>query len=186
MLIACAYFMVVTPFRFAGFLYGRPTVLILLNMLDALAALVMALDLMMDFIQTKLRVRRIVNVDSSSASTSWSNSIRRVIFRQRLSIVKKLEWYRMDRWVPWPTLDLKVLISFPLQWVFVRSSICAKVGLHWTELFGLLRVLTAARVLHFMQCAENNALLRQKLNADRQLQLRVAKLLFRLAFIIHL
>ena len=91
----------------------------------------------------------------------------------------------MDRWVPWPSLDLKVLLSFPLQWMYATTSICQQYGLHWTQLFGIMRVLTVTRVLHFMQCAENNAMLEQKLDTDRQIQLKIAKLLLRLAFITH-
>jgi hypothetical protein len=107
------------------------------------------------------------------------------VSKRRKSMFKTLRRYRMDRWVPWPSLDIKVLVSFSLQRLFVHSSLCARLGLHWTQLFGLLRISCASRVLHFIQCAENNSLLRQKLDADRQLTLRVVKLLIQLAFITH-
>lgn len=176
MLVACAYFMLVTPFRFAGFLYGRPNMVTLLNILDASAALVLAIDLAVYFIQTKLGARR--NVFVEEGKTSFGRSM-------RLFFVKMTHSFRMDRWVPWPSTDIKVLLSFLLQWMFVRGSICSQVGLHWSQLLGLIRLVTAARVNHFLQCAENNALLEQKLDADRQLHLNIAKLFFRLAFITH-
>ena len=98
---------------------------------------------------------------------------------------KTLTKYQMDRWVPWPSLDTKVLLSFVLQGLFVQSSLCTRLGLHWTQLFGLMRVSCASRVLHFVSCAENNSLLRQKLDSERQLTLRIGKLLVQLAFITH-
>ena len=94
-------------------------------------------------------------------------------------------WIAHNR-VPWPSLDAKVLLSFFLQGCFVRCSLCAQIGLHWTQLFGLLRISCISRVLHFVQCAENNALLGQKLDADRRLVLRTAKLLVSFAFIMHI
>ncbi|KAG7366064.1 ion transport protein [Nitzschia inconspicua] len=96
-----------------------------------------------------------------------------------------LRLYRMDRWVPWPSLDIKVLVSFVLQGMVVQSPLCTRLGLHWTQMFGLLRVSCASRVLHFIQCAENNFLLRQKMDAERQLFLRIVKLLIQFAFIAH-
>ncbi len=184
MLVACVYFMFMTPFRLAGFLYGRPRMMTLLNILDGIAALVLAIDLTIDIVQSRLRGRR---SEVPGGESRPSQDQRGILFGKylRLSVVKMLHLYRMDRWVPWPSMDVKVLLSFPLQWMFVRGSICSQVGLHWTQLFGLLRLVTAFRVNHFLQCAENNALLEQRLDPDRQLYLNMAKLLFRLAFITH-
>lgn len=193
-LSACTYFMVVTPFRFAGFLYGRPRMVILLNALDGLGALVLLMDLLVYLIQSKLSVRRVIVEDEIPTgdrrmlfqkTKSFHKSTRNIILNRRNSLVKKLQSFRLNRWVPWPSMDIKVLLSFPLQYMIVRGSICSQVGLHWTQLIGLIRVVTALRVNHFLQCAENNAILEQKLDADRQLQLNMAKLLFRLAFITH-
>jgi len=175
LMMACAYFALVTPFRFAGFLYGNEDAVILLNVLDGIGALILALDLAIDLMFSQLRINRF----------GKSSPVFRALNQQRRSLVRWLQAHNMDRWVPWPSMDLKVLLSFPLQWLFVRTSICAQLGLHWTQLFGLIRTLTVVRVLHFMQCAENNAMLEQKLDADRQMELRVTKLLLRLGFIIH-
>lgn len=201
MLAACTYFTLVTPFRFAGFYIGHPLVICLLDVLDFTAAFVMFLDLMIDTVQTKFRVSRNRFIDAATDSEGEvsgkakptrlpreSPLLRfagKFISRNRKSIVKTLTLYKMDRWVPWPSLDLRVLLSFVLQGLFVQSSLCTRLGLHWTQLFGLLRISCASRVLHFIQCAENNCLLRQKLDADRQLILRIVKLVIQLAFITH-
>lgn len=83
----------------------------------------------------------------------------------------------------WPRNDLKVLLSFPLQYVYRFPP---GIGLHWTHLLSLVRVTTAARVMLFLQCAENKALFEQNLDENRQMRMRIAKLLFKLFFIIHL
>ena len=183
-LVACTYFMFVTPFRFAGFLYGRARMVMLFNILDGMAALVLAIDLAIDFVQSRIRERR---PESPGGQDKRSQGERGILFGKsmRQSIVKMLHKNQMDRWVPWPSMDVKVLLSFPLQLMFVRCSVCDQVGLHWTQLLGLLRLITVFRVNHFLQCAENNALLNQKLDPDRQLHLNLGKLLFRLAFITH-
>ena len=227
MLVACTYFMIVTPFRFAGFLYGHDNMVVLLNILDSLAAFVMAIDMVVNVVQTKLRVGHITNIldrekelesqslqekfrqDFPNETTIPSDAIlerfyqsdttlkrrRRKSFKQKLLfyyyrkrvvLYRKLQALKMDRWVPWPALDARVLISFALQWMYIPTSICAQIGLHWTQLFGLIRVLCATRVWHFMQCAENNALIEQRLDGARQVQIRVIRLLLVLAFIIHI
>lgn len=157
---------------------------------------------MIDTVQTKFRVSRntFINAESDSedervgkrrskAAVTRQNKLERLIGdfvpQSRKSIFKMLRRLRMDLWVPWPALDIRVLASFVLQGLFVQRSLCTRLGLHWTQLFGLLRVSCASRVLHFIQCAENNSLLRQKLDADRQLTLRVVKLVIQLAFITH-
>jgi hypothetical protein len=212
-LLSCTYFTLVTPFRFGGFYIGHPKVIVTLDVLDFCAAMVMFLDLTIDIIQTKFRVskKKFINyTDTSddeneaggarkkttsqgrrsvslmlSIQSSWDHVSHRFITRNRKSVLKLLARYRMDRWVPWPALDIRVLASFVLQGIYVHSSLCSRLGLHWTQLFGLLRVSSASRALHFIQCAENNSLLGQTLDADRQLQIRIIKLLIRLAFITH-
>lgn len=223
MLLSCSYFMLVTPFRFAGFLYGHANMVILLDTLDALAASTMAIDMVINFIQTKLRIgnitqileaeenmeldmlrrrfrREFPNDDLPSVAVlkqfykanrpglfkSFRKSVLMFYYRRRVAIYGALQSLRMDRWVPWPALDARVLISFPLQWMYMPTSICAQVGLHWTQLFGMIRFLTVTRVWHAMLCAENNALIEQQLDANRQVQIRVTKLLLALALIIHI
>ena len=56
MLTACIYFTLVTPVRFAGFYIGRRYVIIALDILDTVAAAVMAFDLLIDLIQSKFRL----------------------------------------------------------------------------------------------------------------------------------
>ncbi|KAG7351957.1 hypothetical protein IV203_008005 [Nitzschia inconspicua] len=203
MMVACTYFTLVTPFRFAGFNNGLPRIILILDILDFAASMVMLLDLIIDTIQTKFRVSRKRFVDAESymeednhrndqlgaAVVSCQSSVglfvEKVVSNYRKKILKMLRLYRMDRWVPWPTLDMKVLVSFVLQGMVVQSPLCTRPGLHWTQMFGLLRVSCASRVLHFIQCAENNFLLRQKMDAERQLFLRIVKLLIQFAFITH-
>lgn len=203
MLVSCTYFTLVTPFRFAGFYIGHPMVIWVLDALDTMGALVMLLDLMVDTVQNRFRVSRDRFIDQGSSESESDSSLspkkkrrrssiksvakatHKMVNRQRRQLIKSLAYYRMDRWVPWPSLDVRVLLSFILQGCVVRSSLCAQIGLHWSQLFGLLRVSCVARVLHFLQCAENNYLLQRKLDAEKQLQWRIVKLLIRLAFITH-
>jgi hemoglobin-like flavoprotein len=203
MMAACAYFTLVTPFRFAGFYIGHPRVILVLDVLDFAAAMVLLLDLMIDIVQTKFRVsrKRFIEAESESEdernrktqlrkslihqANSTGTFLEKFVSKHRKSLFKILRRYRMDRWVPWPSLDIRVLLSFVLQGLFVQSSLCTRLGLHWTQMFGLLRVTCASRVLHFVQCTENNLLLRQKMDADRQLTLRIVKLVIQLAFITH-
>lgn len=162
MAIACLYLMIFTPFRLAGFLYERPYLQVMFDILDVCAALVVAADLGIDIVQSKLKPH-----------AKKSRLIRRLV-----RIVRRLE-----PWVPWPRNDAEVLVSFLLQGVYqLRPGI----GLHWTHLLGLIRVVTGVRVMHFLQCAENKALFDRKLDAAKQAQVRMIKLLFKLCFITHL
>lgn len=191
--------------RFAGFFIGRQYIIILFDILDTLAACAMSLDFLIDFVQSKLRLKQqfVAELNDEASIVSglsrksrdsvsiemkrrfFSPKIQNALLRRQKSMIKRLRRWNMDRWMPWPKLDVKVLLSFVLQGLFVRSSLCAQPGLHWTQLFGLLRLSCASRVLHFVQCAENNALLGQQLSVDRQLTMRIIKLLVRLAFITH-
>ena len=145
--------MFVTPFRFAGFLYGRAKMVMLFNILDGMAALVLAIDLAIDFVQSRIRGRR---PESPGGQDKRSQGEREILFGKsmRQSIIKMLHENQMDRWVPWPSMDVKVLLSFPLQWMFVRCFVCDQVGLHWTQLLRLLRLITVFRVNHFLQGAQ--------------------------------
>ena len=176
----------------------------------------MFLDFLIDFFMNRLRIKkqfiseisstRTVDGDTASRASGSRDSLvsdfsdggRRSRYEELLArlknaaaakqrkIVKMLSRYEMDRWVPWPKLAMKVVVTMILQSAFVQDiSLCDQPGLHWTQLFGLARVLCARRVLHYVQCAENNALLRQTLDADRQLSLRILKLVVRLLFITH-
>lgn len=198
MLSACIYFTIVTPFRFAGFYIGHANVIMFLDSLDLLAALIMLFDLMVDLIQSKflLGKKHLTprnDADDDSSVDSWlrrrrskaARSFLQAASKNHRAMINRLQTWEMDRWVPWPSLDIRVLLSFVLQGIFYRGSLCSSPGLHWTQLFGLLRVSCVSRVMHFLQCAENNALLDQKLDSERQLILRVTKLLVRLAFITH-
>ena len=203
MIISCVYFTIVTPFGVAGFYIGRSRVIFLFDLLDSLCVLVMLFDFIMDVIQSRLRIgkKHFIDLDDAtedSDSTSntrhfWmfrnhsavAKSVTRTMSRNRRRLMKLLQKWEMDRWVPWPSLDLRVFASFALQGMFYRGSLCSTPGLHWTQMFALLRLSCASRVLHFLQCAENNALLGQTLDVERQLTLRVVKLLVRLAFITH-
>jgi hemoglobin-like flavoprotein len=196
MMVACTFLTLFTPVRCAGFFIGYPKVMLALDFLDFLAAMVMLLDLMIDTVQTKFRMSKSRFIDAVSVSSDDRHVTRQwkaiaiqfvgdCVSKHRKFTFKILRQYRMDRWVPWPSLDIRVLVSFFLQGLFVQSSLCTRLGLHWTQLFALLRISCASRVLHFIQCAENNSLLRQKLDSDRQLTLRVVKLLIQLAFITH-
>jgi hemoglobin-like flavoprotein len=197
MMVACAFFTLVTPVQCAGFFSGCPNIILILDFLDFLAAMVMLLDLLIDTVQTKFRVSKSRFIDTVFDSNDKRDDTRELksvaaihlvggwVSKHRKFIFKILRQYRMDRWVPWPSLDIRVLVSFLFQRLFVQSSLCTRLGLHWTQLFALLRISCASRVLHFIQCAENTSVLRQKLDADRQLSLRVFNLLFQLAFITH-
>ena len=77
MLVACVYFMFVTPFRFAGFLYGRPRMVTLLNILDGVAALVLAIDLTIDFAQSAKRTP-IRGSLTTSVLTATRNLVRKI------------------------------------------------------------------------------------------------------------
>ncbi len=109
-LVACTYFTFVTPFRFAGFLYGRARMVMLFNILDGMAALVLAIDLAIDFVQSRIRERR---PESPGGHDKRSQGERGILFGKsmRRSIVKMLHKNQMDRWVPWPSMDVKVLLS---------------------------------------------------------------------------
>ena len=162
MAVACLYLMFFTPFRLAGFLQGRVFLGAIFDFLDLCAALLITTDLVIDIIQSKLK-RRYLNYP---------------FVRRLKSVVQRLE-----PWVPWPTNDIKVLLSFLIQCAYMPHP---GIGLHWTHMFGLIRVATAVRVMHFLQCAENKALFERKLDATRQGQVRLLKLIFKLCFIIHL
>jgi hemoglobin-like flavoprotein len=162
MAIACLYLMIFTPFRLAGFLYGRFYLQRIFDFFDVCAALAVAADLGIDFVQSKLKRRA-------------ENSR---LVRQLVAIVRRLE-----PWCPWPGNDIKVLLSFVCQCLYRPRP---DIGLHWTHLLGLIRVATGVRVLHFIHCAENKALFDRKLDASKQGQIRMAKLLSKLCFITHL
>jgi hypothetical protein len=192
MLVACMYFSLVTPMRFGGFFIGFPVLIVVLDILDFLAAAAMAVDLALDFIQNRFRLSsyRFIqqrdelsdesesgdipdSVDSSCADVMQrsshrkaqqkdqmesktilrnSHSVRRrghssklrsstsilwlgleMIAKRRRRVLKSLSHWKMDHWVPWPSLDVRVLLSFILQGIIVDSSICSNVGLHWTR-----------------------------------------------------
>lgn len=207
MLLANVYFTLVTPFRFAGFYVGHLQVIRLLDTLDIICAMIMGWELFIWWTQTKLRVSRdrfiadattVTSDDEFSMSSGlldipWFRRQRwrlwdffnRFRDRKRRQLLHHVKQLKMDRWVAWPSLDVRVLLSFALQRAFYHGSLCSSPGLHWTQLFGLLRVTCASRVVHFVQCAENNFLLQQKLDADRQATMRIFKLLVRLAFMTH-
>ena len=121
-----------------------------------------AADLGIDFVQSKLK-RRAKN----------SRLVCHLV-----AIVRRLE-----PWCPWPGNDIKVLLSFVFQCLYKPRP---DIGLHWSHLLGLVRVVSGVRVLHFIQCAENKALFDRKLDAAKQGQVRMVKLLFKLCFITHL
>mmetsp|Transcript_56962 Transcript_56962/g.138767 ORF Transcript_56962/g.138767 Transcript_56962/m.138767 type:complete len:516 (-) Transcript_56962:765-2312(-) len=109
-----------------------------------------------------------------------------MVAKRRRLLLKTLSHWKMDRHVPWPSLDVRVILSFILQGIIVQASLCHYIGLHWTQLFGLIRISCVSRVTHFLQCAENSYLLSQKLDAQSAMQWRIVKLLVRLLFITHI
>ena len=203
LLWACLYFAVVTPFRLAGFLYEHRHIVRILDVLDAFAALVLAIDCSVFYLMKSRRIRQIsqarewsiVNQNGSSVAASITDSMRSqdggeqtwMYQQQQTKIVKFLQSMGMDQWMPWPSMDVRVLLSFPLQWIFSGSQVHAQLGLHWTHLFGLVRIMTIVRVVHFMTCAENHTILVQHKikSADTQNELQLAKLILRLVYITH-
>ena len=58
MLVACTYFSLVTPIRFAGFFIGFHNAILALDALDFLCASVMVIDLAMDAVQNRFHQRQ--------------------------------------------------------------------------------------------------------------------------------
>jgi hypothetical protein len=94
----------------------------------------------------------------------------------------------MDQWAHWPRTDAAILISFALQVIFrvlLGQPHGAHAGVHWTYAIGLLRLGAGTRLLHFIQCAENNLMLRIRMEPDEREYLRVVKLICIMVAVIH-
>jgi hypothetical protein len=98
----------------------------------------------------------------------------------------------MDRWAGLPRVNAMIILSFIIQTMEqfrhgggFQTGGGAEAGVHWTFGFGFLGLAAGIRVLHCIQCAENNMMLRRQLHHDERLTLRVCKLIGVLTFVIH-
>lgn len=65
------------------------------------------------------------------------------------------------------------------------AAAAAAAGVHWTCSIALVRMVAGVRVLHFWTCAENNIMLRRRVDSDERTKLRVAKLIVAMLLTIH-
>ena len=185
--IACAYVSVYTPFRMAGFAVRHDAVETLFNVLTSLAVACLLLDLGSSRLVRTLRVSRTFR-DRSKRGTVRRTVDRFVLDPVLFRVVRFVRSLQIERWSSWPRMDALALASFPLQYTsryMFGYPAGAHAGVHWTFAFGLLRMVTGARVLIFLRCAENNLMLRRRLNPSERSFLRMGKLLLTMMFVIH-
>uniref|UniRef100_A0A7S4N6D6 Globin domain-containing protein n=1 Tax=Odontella aurita TaxID=265563 RepID=A0A7S4N6D6_9STRA len=60
------------------------------------------------------------------------------------------------------------------------------VGVHWLQLLGLLQIFSLLRVVQAIRCVENCFIIFQRIDERRRSTLRIAKLLFTIAYVVHL
>lgn len=185
--VACGFLVVSTPFQMAGLTLYNPYFNMVLSFFTTLSAIVLTFDMLSHWIAKQVQPQ-------ASSNHAKRSPLRRkfdmMIFPVQFRVVRFLRSLQMDRWTKWHGMESIVLASFPLQQLgSIFSSTCdaGSVGVHWTHLFGLVRLYAASRVLHSLTCAENNLMLRQRqISAQQLLAMRMVKLIFTMLVVIHI
>jgi len=183
--VSCAYITFYAPFRMAGFTARNAFIEGIFTVLSLLATLVALIDLSSRWIGRKLQYRTFVD---QSKHGYLRRQCARVAFPVRLKFARFLRSLKMERWENWPRVDAIIILSFVLQYSerFLHGyDSRVRAGVHWTFIFGLLRLVAGFRVLHFVQCAENNLMLRRQVEPDERLMLRILKLSLSMLAVIH-
>jgi hypothetical protein len=93
-------------------------------------------------------------------------------------------------------MDATILLSFFLQHIMLLVDMIrlgpaeawakpATPGVHWTYVFGLLRLVAASRVFHAVHCAENNLMLRRRMSSEERHYIRILKLMYETTKVYH-
>jgi hemoglobin-like flavoprotein len=185
--LACLYITLYTPFRMAGFTARHDVVEDTFNVFTSLATACLALDMATGWIVEQLPNTR--SFSNQSKHPPWRQTVDRWLFPIKFRTKRFFRSLKMERWSSWPLMDFVALSSFPLQYagsLFLGYNASrSAAGVHWTYMFGLLRLACGARVLHFLHCAENNLMLRRRTNESERSALRIAKLLMTMLTFVH-
>lgn len=214
--LACLYFVVITPFRLAGFSVQIGYLEAILFVFDTVAVTCFFLDLCSGWLLEWIKVKPITD-NRKDCYRKWRwlrkgpGPLRRhldsMLVAAKNHSARAIRSVEMDQWVPWPFVDILVLMSFPLQNSYllnqylkttfgeegapklsvlpVTSMTRVHAGVPWTYAFGLIRLAAIARVLHALRCVENNIMLRRRIDQTQRTAMRIAKLVLILAFVTH-
>jgi hemoglobin-like flavoprotein len=184
--VACAFLVIFTPLQMAGITRNNYYFNGLLSFLTFCAGLVLVFDMSSHWIAKKVRAQ-------GSSNHATRGPLRRkfdmMIFPVQFRVVRFLRGLQMDRWTKWHGMEFIILASFALQnsgYFFAKALPAGSTAVHWTYLFGLLRLVAGSRVVHSLTCAENNLLLRRRqISSQELLSMRMVKLIFTMLIVIH-
>ena len=203
MTTASLWFCVSTPYRLAGFSQQVPIMEMAFDFMDVFAAMLFLIDLSSESIVRALTLR--AKRDSSDINPIRLK-IRKSLFPLKFFLNRIVRHVHFERWANWPTCDLVVLCSFPLQHIYFLITgghpncdgfpledfyyfftsggdpNCA--GIHWSAAFGLLRLFAIGRVVHSIRCVETIAWRRHMVHKQNTVSL--VKLAALVCFLCHL
>ena len=190
--VACSYIAFYTPFRMAGFTLERQWIETVFTFLTTFSAIILIIDACSHWIADQLRYTTSENLSAAppiGIVATIKKQIRKLTFPITFRVKKFLRSLKMERWMSWRKMDATILMSFFLQHVMFLVDVIrlgpneawakpATPGVHWTYVFGLLRLVAASRVFHAVHCAENNLMLRRRMSSEERHYIRILKLMY--------
>lgn len=186
--VACGFLVFTTPLQMAGILAYGGYSYVLLKLLTFISASILTLDMLSHWVSAQVRPKA-YSPDLSKRSALY-RKLDVMLFPIKFRTVRFLRSLQMDRWTKWHGMETIVLLSFPLQQMgplFLTQCIEGSAGVHWTHMFGMLRLVAIMRVVHSLSCAENNLMLRRRqINQQQLLAIRMVKLIVTMLVVIHI
>jgi hemoglobin-like flavoprotein len=158
--VACGYIAFFTPFRMAGFCMERRSIENFLSFSTTIAGIILTIDALSHTIANywRFEIHEIHTKEKTGAVAWLQNKVRKLFFPLTLRVKRFIRGLKMERWPSWPTMDAIILISYVLQHSMILVDMAkdgvteswskpTTPGVHWTYVFGLLRLAALFRVV---------------------------------------